>query len=104
VNNRISKRKFKNYKNSKVREFLRKTSGKIRVAGIAACFWWLIELAEGNLKIREYRSTKERSCRNFCVIFILVETTAGIVELAKCNLEIAEDRIVQEFLLDFGEW
>jgi hypothetical protein len=39
VNNRISKRKFKNYKNSKVREFLRKTSGKIRVAGIAACFW-----------------------------------------------------------------
>jgi hypothetical protein len=62
----------------------------------------MIELAEGNLKIREDRSTIERNCRNFCMIFILVETV-GIIELAKCNLEIAEYKIVQKFLLDFGE-
>jgi hypothetical protein len=62
----------------------------------------MIKLAEGNLKIREDKSTRERNCRNFCVIFILVETV-GIIELAKCNLEIAEYRIVQKFLLDFGE-
>jgi hypothetical protein len=55
----------------------------------------MTELTEENLKIREDRSTRERNCRNFCVIFILVETTR-IVDLAKCNLEIAEDRIVKE--------
>jgi hypothetical protein len=62
-------------------------------------------VTEENFKIREDKSTRERNCRNFCVIFILVETIR-IVELAKCNLEIAEDRIVKElqtFLLDFGE-
>jgi hypothetical protein len=62
----------------------------------------MIELAEGNLKIREDRSTRERNCRNFCVIFILVEAV-GIIELAKCNLKIVEYKIVQKFLLDFGE-
>jgi hypothetical protein len=98
VNNRISERTIENCKKYKSE----RTSGKIRVAGISAYVWWMIELTEENLKIREDRSTRERNCRNFCVIFILVETV-GIVELAKCNLEIAEDRIVQEFLLDFGE-
>jgi hypothetical protein len=103
VKNRISERKIENCKKYKSGRMLRRALRKIRVAVISDCVWWMLELAEENLKIREDRSTRERNCRNFCVIFILVETV-GIVELAKCNLEIAEDRIVQEFLFDFGEW
>jgi hypothetical protein len=83
VNNRISERTIENCKKYKSE----RTSGKIRVAGISAYVWWMIELTEENLKIREDRSTRER-CKNFCVIFILVETVR-LIELAKCNLEIA---------------
>jgi hypothetical protein len=39
VKNRISERKIENCKKYKSERMLRRTSGKIRVAGISACVW-----------------------------------------------------------------